>query len=271
VNPSLFRVMRRPKSLVMLVAFLALAVVFALFGQWQLSRAVQAGTVLERPTEQVLALSDVAQPASSVSDAAISQLVTTTGEWVPDEFSILQDRLDRGRSGYWLTGHFRTDEGASLGVALGWTSDRTTAESTLADMSSIELPTTVSGRFQQSEGPTIPADGQPYAKDLSVAALINEWADPGPTYSGYVTLTEAPAATKLTSIDSPSVEQEVQLNFLNLFYALEWTLFALVALYIWYRLVRDRYEQELDETLAGEAAAEDSAAERAAEQSAPRP
>lgn len=251
----------------MLVGFIALAVVFALFGQWQLSRAVQAGTVLERPTEQVLALDHVAQPASSVSDEAISQLVTTTGEWVPDDYQILQDRLDRGRSGYWLTGHFRTENGASLAVALGWTSDRSTAEAALADISSIQLPTTVSGRFQQSEGPTIPAEGQPYPKDLSVAALINEWAEPGPTYAGYVTLTEAPAATKLSAIYSPPVEQQVQLNFLNLFYAVEWTLFALVALYIWYRLVRDRYEQELDEAAIDEAAVED----RAAEQSAPRP
>jgi hypothetical protein len=42
-------------------------------------------------------------------------------------------------------------------------------------------------------------------------------------------------------------ETESKLNMLNLFYALEWAIFGLFALYLWYRLVRDAWEGELEE------------------------
>ncbi len=247
VTASMLQIMRRPRSLLMLGGFILLAVVFALFGQWQLSRAVQAGTVVERPTEQVLPLGQVADPATSVSDEAIGQLVSASGEWVRGEFQILSDRLDEGRSGYWVIGHFRTDDGDSLAVGLGWTGDEESARSALSDADASALPATVSGRFQQSEAPTEPADGEVYPKDFAVAALINEWADAGPTYAGYITLTDAPDGLGLDPIYSPPLEQQVQLNFLNLFYAVEWALFAVIALYIWYRLIRDVHERERDE------------------------
>jgi hypothetical protein len=36
-------------------------------------------------------------------------------------------------------------------------------------------------------------------------------------------------------------------NWLNIFYAIEWIVFAGFAFYVWYRLVRDRVEREIDE------------------------
>ena len=53
-------------------------------------------------------------------------------------------------------------------------------------------------------------------------------------------------------ISSPPPEQSVELNWLNIFYAVEWVVFAGFAVYLWYRLVRDAVERERDE--AGEAA-----------------
>ena len=41
-----------------------------------------------------------------------------------------------------------------------------------------------------------------------------------------------------------SSTREVELNLLNVFYALEWALFAGFAIYLWYRLVRDVVERE---------------------------
>jgi hypothetical protein len=40
---------------------------------------------------------------------------------------------------------------------------------------------------------------------------------------------------------------ERSLNILNLFYALEWAIFGLFALYLWFRLVKDAWERELEE------------------------
>ncbi|WP_054821545.1 hypothetical protein [Arthrobacter sp. JCM 19049] len=45
------------------------------------------------------------------------------------------------------------------------------------------------------------------------------------------------------------------MNWLNVFYGIEWVVFAGFAFFLWYRLVRDDYQRELDE-LAEQGAAE---------------
>jgi surfeit locus 1 family protein len=46
----------------------------------------------------------------------------------------------------------------------------------------------------------------------------------------------------------------VQFNWLNVFYAIEWVVFAGFAVFLWFRLVRDAFEREHEE--AEEARAE---------------
>ena len=48
----------------------------------------------------------------------------------------------------------------------------------------------------------------------------------------------------LDPIVAEAPEREVTLNLLNVFYAIEWALFAGFAIYLWYRLVRDVVERE---------------------------
>jgi hypothetical protein len=77
-------------------------------------------------------------------------------------------------------------------------------------------------------------------------------------YFGYVTAADAPAG--LDAIVSPAPEQEAQLDWLNVFYAVEWAVFAGFAIYLWYRLVRDAVEREREEQEAAEASVASSTA-----------
>ena len=91
-------------------------------------------------------------------------------------------------------------------------------------------------------------DADPFAmQTVAVAQLINLWADydDRPVYFAYVTAAE-PAAG-LEAIASPPPEESVELNWLNVFYAVEWAVFAGFAIFLWYRLVRDAVERERDE------------------------
>jgi surfeit locus 1 family protein len=45
-------------------------------------------------------------------------------------------------------------------------------------------------------------------------------------------------------IDAPPPNTEVSLNLLNVFYALEWAFFAGFAIFLWWRLVKDVWEEE---------------------------
>ena len=254
--PTLGSAMLRPRSIGMLLVALAVAALFAGLGQWQLQRATATGTVVHRTTETVAPLQRVATPQTEQRSASVGQSVRTSGSWVAGDFLVVADRLNRGREGYWVTGHAVTADpaGAQLAVALGWAPNRAAAAAAVAALNrSAPAAGVLTGRYVDSD---VPADtGTPGDEGSSVGArigatptvmavpqLLNLWRGDtgGPVYNGYLTLRAAPAG--LTAIDSPPPSQQVELNLLNLFYAAEWALFALVAFYVWYRLVRDRWE-----------------------------
>lgn len=239
--------MVRPRSLGLLLLALLLAATFAALGQWQLGRAVQEGTVIPRPTETVKALTDVASPQRQQTDASVGQLVRTSGRFVAKDFLVVGDRLNRGDRGYWVVGHALVDDpsGTSLAVGIGWAKDRATAQRAAAALAA-DPPADgpLLGRYVDSDAAQPTTAGSPTALSaVSTARLVNLWSSPQvPVYEGVLTLRTAPDG--LTSIYSPRPVAQVELNFLNLFYAAEWALFALAAFYVWYRLVRDRWEQE---------------------------
>lgn len=237
----------RPRSLLLLVAALAVAVLFAALGQWQLQRAVQNGSVVARPTESVRALTAVARPQAQQTEASIGQMVRTSGTFVPGDFLVVENRLNRGTEGAWVAGHLVTDAppGAQLAVAVGWAPDRAAAQA-VADRLNARPPAPgeLVGRYLDSDGPAVPQAGSPLTLTaMAVPQLLNRWQQQtgGPVYNGYLVARTAPDG--LAVIHSPRPTAQVELNLLNVLYAGEWVLFALAAFYVWYRLVRDRWER----------------------------
>lgn len=235
-----------PRSIGLLLLALILAATFAALGQWQLQRATQNGTVVPTSVETVTPLGDVATPQRGVRPNAVGQLVRVVGSFVPGDYLVVGDRLNRGTIGYWVTGHAIVGADAQLAVALGWTADRAVAEAVTATLNSgADAPSgDLVGRYQVSDQPATPANGTSATEigAMAVPQLLNRWhaETSGPVYNGYVIARSAPAG--LTVIDSPTPQNEVQLDLLNVFYACEWALFAVIAFYLWYRLVRDRWE-----------------------------
>lgn len=261
--------MLRPRWIAALLLALAIAAGFALLGQWQLDRAISSGQVVERSTETVQPLTDTVSPDGPPEQIAEGQRVETTGSFVPGDEQIISGRHNGGETGYWVVSHFVTAEGASIAVARGWAADAAEADSVrerLATEMSIASLQPLTGRFLSSEAPTLPPEGaDPHTMTtVSTAALINLWADwnDQSVYQGYIVDSVAPDG--LAVIDSPEPVTEVPLNWLNIFYALEWAVFAGFAVFLWYRLVRDAWERETEEAeLAAAEAASD--AETAAE------
>ncbi|MFE5671173.1 SURF1 family protein [Agromyces sp. NPDC056523] len=264
----MLRMMLRPRWVLALLAALGVAAAFAILAQWQVGRAVEEATVVERPTERVRPLADIAQPDRPTDQSATGQRVSVRGTVVPGDTVLVQGRLNDGVAGWWVVAHLEVTDAApgGLPVALGWSADEQSAREALdavdADARGGGAEVEVVGRFLPSEAPVVPAeDGDPNAMTtVGVAHLINVWADydDRPVYFGYVTAAEPVAG--LEAISSPPPEQEAQLNWLNVFYAIEWVVFAGFAVFLWYRLVKDavqreREEAELAATEAGAAGA----------------
>lgn len=256
--------MRRPRWIAALVLALAIAAIFAGLGQWQLERAVSSGQVDDRPTETVQPLTSVASPQQPVLAVEAAQRVTTSGTFEPADYGILADRLNGGQSGYWVVGHLAVDEpGApALAVAMGWAPDRDTAvavRDALAAQPRASGPKAVDGRYVDPDAPNVDdaekSEGGRYdLTTMSPAAFVNIWtALPESTdvYGGYVISSTAPHG--LDVIDAPEPDRSVELNWLNIFYAAEWVIFAGFAVFLWYRLARDAWEREKEELEESEA------------------
>ncbi len=90
---------------------------------------------------------------------------------------------------------------------------------------------------------------------MSPAALLARWHDTEglDVYRAYVA--SEVAQGPLVDISSPAPAEGSNVNWLNIFYALEWAVFAGFAFYLWYRLARDAWERELEEFEEAEASA----------------
>jgi surfeit locus 1 family protein len=238
---SLWRIARRPRWIAALILALAVAAGFAALGQWQLSRSFESATVPEQQTETVVPLETVAKPQSPVLSVAAGQLVSFEADFVADDYLVLSDRVNLAAPGYWVVGHAVLPDGASLAVAMGWAPSADAAASAIRTLGQSPPEHAVVGRYLPSESPQESDFEHGKHNSMAVADFINEWSTPpNGVYGGYV-VTHA-STPSLDLIDSPAPSTEVSLNLLNIFYAIEWALFAGFAIFLWYRLVKDAWE-----------------------------
>jgi cytochrome oxidase assembly protein ShyY1 len=260
--PTLREVMLRPRWIGMLLLCLVVAGVFAWLGQWQLGRAVTTNPLPPGATEEVQNLADVAAPGEYLPEPLVGQRVETAGSWVPGDFVIVQSRFNDGVEGYWVTGQLRlapdradTSGPTSLAVALGWAAtedDARAAVDELEDAASVSSPADVvevTGRLISDEGPVLPprgTDPQTLTR-MSPAALLGQWHDVEGLFVYRPYLASEDAFAGLDAISSPAPAEGSGVNWLNIFYALEWAVFAGFAFYLWYRLAKDAWEKETED------------------------
>ena len=247
--PTLREVMLRGRWIGMLLFCLVVAGVFAWLGQWQLERAIETDPPEPGATEQVQQLTDVVVPGQYLPEPVVGQRVETSGTWVPGDFLPVSQRFNDGAEGFWVTGQLRVADRTSIAVAIGWAPDRESADAAIEELNSdAGEQVTVSGRIISDEGPGVPPHDEPtLLPRMSTAALLSLWHDAEQldVYRPYLASTEASAG--LVDISSPAPDERSPINWLNIFYAVEWAIFAGFAFYLWYRLAKDAWEREVEE------------------------
>ena len=240
-------VARRPKWVLALLGALVVAALFALLANWQLDRSVDASAAERPDTETPVALESIGQPQTAMLPEAFGRTIEATLRVVPGDAVVLSGRVNTDEPGWVVTVHAIDDTGASLAVAAGWAATEAQALDAAAELDAGADLGTVTGRYLPSESPQQSDFESGERSALAVAELVNLWAEaptadgaPG-VYGGYLVLTDALAG--LEAVDAPPPSREVEFNLLNLFYALEWIIFAGFAVFLWWRLVRDEIER----------------------------
>ena len=253
----------KPRWIAGLVFAIVVSGVFVLLSQWQFGRSTQPEVTVNPATEDVKVLTELLKPGTFFPGSASDQMVVADGTYDPAKQVLVPGRLKNGESGYWVVSGFAVAGAPTLAgvaaspqtwipVARGWVADPDDADAPPSGIVNL------TGRLLPSESPlpsTAPEAGR--ASAVSVAELINYWDVS--MYPGFVAAaSELAAGSDLSAaaVDGPLKPLEIgpqppaqQVNWLNLFYSLEWVVFAGFALFIWWRLVKDDYRRDLEEKL----------------------
>lgn len=254
----------RPVSLAFLAVCLTVASLFVALSMWQLNSSVKSEVTHDPAKEQVIALTQAMVPGEAMTAQQADQQVQVTGHYVPGSTRLVPGRLHEGQEGFWVVEQLQIPDSAqrwddargdlSIAVARGWVAHPD-------EVPQVPSKTvTVLGRTLPPEGPLPSTGAEPHqVGSVSPAQLTNEWN--APVYPGYVAAfaeVEAGQPLPLTdrggvSADAPmlssglkelQIEQQPtdrSMHALNLFYAVEWVVFAGFALFLWWRFVRDDY------------------------------
>ncbi|MGC5167785.1 SURF1 family protein [Luteimicrobium sp. DT211] len=258
------QVARRPRMIGLLAVLLAFAALCGSLGAWQLDRAYARGDAAQQKQLDARLAAEEARgpeglgnalaPQTTFTGKLVGDLVWVEGTYEPDGQVLVPDRASDGRTGYLVLTPLRvSDDGTSgaswahlsggapvVPVVRGWVA--TPQEAPAAPSGTVK----VDGYLQASEattgdGHTLPA-GQ--VDSVSSAQLANRWG--GPIYSGYVVLKDSDPVPDpaVTVLPRPKVEGSGDVNLQSLSYAFQWWLFAVFAVFVWWRIVRDQRDHE---------------------------
>lgn len=226
----MYRVLLRPRWLLMLLAVALLVALFIGLGNWQLSRLETRrahNAIIEANIDgQPRPVAEVLTPDQPVEAKAEWQPITATGQYDTEHQLLVRYRPLEGEPGFEILTPLVTTDGATLLVDRGWVPSGGSAN----EPSDVPEPpagdVTVTGRLRLSERGSAnqvhPETGQVRFIDVPrIAAWLST-----PTYGGFLELTEqVPAAG-----DSPHLLPAPELDEgPHMGYALQWFLFALIA------------------------------------------
>lgn len=260
----MLRTALKPRWLALLGVVALVIVAFGQLGRWQLGVAEDTATreaIAQANKQGIVEISTLLKPHTPFPNALSARQVTATGTYAASgQVFVAHRRLD-GAAGYWVVTPFRVaSSGATLPVLRGFV---TAPEQATAPPAG-EL--TVRGGLAPGESPysgvqPVP-EGQLGSVDISI--LVNQWS--GELYNAFLFLAEeSPAGAtdatggteqqasaselnQLTHVPTPTGSHGFKWR--NAAYALQWWVFAAFAAWMWWRMVRDDRQKQLDSLAA---------------------
>jgi cytochrome oxidase assembly protein ShyY1 len=232
----------QPRWLALLALVLGVCVVFGWLGSWQLGVARDKGA--RQAAKQVAALppaplDDVLVAQQPFRTSADARAVHAGGTFDPTKQVLVAERLQHGRSGWWVVGALKvSSSGAWLPVVRGWVPDPHDERADPARTPSGVVE--VTGVLQPDDAPDDAAGSMPAGQlpALDAAELVNLWGSP--IYNGYlVAATEQPggAGAQPERVTQPA-PQPHGIAWRNAAYAVQWWVFGGFGLVLWWKMVR---------------------------------
>ncbi|WP_116112567.1 SURF1 family protein [Austwickia chelonae] len=244
-----------PKWLALLGLVIAVVVGFAALGIWQWDAAHERGVAeatKEAAAKPEAPLVQVMPADGTFPVGALDRKVSVAGTYDLSGQVLVSGRRHGETEGFWVVtpllvegAQGRTGGPVRIPVLRGFVAEGAPVPRPPDDRVSLQ------GVLAQGEPP--PNQFRPLPEGqlatLNVPTLLNRWG--GEVYNAFVfTVSQTPPTTgdTLTPVPPPA-PGSTRLNWRNLGYALQWFFFAVFALYMWWRMVREesRVQSALEE------------------------
>jgi surfeit locus 1 family protein len=245
-QPSFWEVARRPKWIAGLATALLVAAAFSLLMQWQLSRTFNTvGVSVEEAAPRPL--DELVEPNQPIDKPVYDRLATFSATLDADNSYVVGGRLQLDvdgstRNGYWLISNAFVND-SSLTLAIGFSENLELVRAAQKKLTDVGIAAV--GYLEPSE-PVKEATAGDF-DSVALGQLVNIYSStPIASYPAYVIL-QSGFEHDLEPIAIGIRQQEIEINWLTAFYAVEWAFFALAAFYLWWRLVMDQRARESQE------------------------
>ena len=243
-----------PKWIMALIGSVLMGLVFAALAQWQISRSILP-TSSETYSKIVYQnIDQVIQPNQPYTFQELDSKTKVLSEVIvrsvqhPQGAVLVNNRIQLdGSRGSWIVIPVDTDK-ARLFVAVAFvpeTMDPSEALNKVKSMPPRNYSSLLVGRYLPSEAPVEASEIG--FESMSVAQLLNQGDDIELAYSGFLAITRPNIYVSQTGLEQITIglaKADTGLNWLSVFYALEWIFFALFGLFMWWRLLADSYKKQ---------------------------
>lgn len=268
-----------PRWLAGLLFALLMVTGFMMLSKWQFDASSRSITVADPAKDTLRPYTEVLKAGEPINTLTVDTVAEAEGKYVKGSSYLVANRLDDGTEGYWVISEFiptdaekvdtsyADDKPRALAVARAWTKDAVVPAEPTDTVK-------IAGRIIATDGPVTSnqLDKEDRGNDkvlgsAATAQLTNLWDSP--LYGGVFTVrAEVPAsenipATAENTIDDSATiigqnentrpiraEQIVntQHDWLNIFYSIEWVIFAIFAIYLWLHMLKDAADKEKNPT-----------------------
>lgn len=226
-------------------AIAVIAIVLCLFAAtWQWDRSQQQLEAEQAALAEPAPIGEVVSPSEpSVPIVALGRQVTVAGEYIAGAQSVVRSRLSQGgEPGFWVVNGIRTKDGTVVSALRGW--------SPSANPPAVKGPVSLTGRLQPDENfyGDSPISKEEPLVTITQAGLRKQW-EPHVDQSDQAVLLSPGfvAVTEISPVDpdlGPLVpligtDPEIDYPLRNVFYSLQWLVFAGFVIVIWSKWLRE--------------------------------
>lgn len=220
------------------IAFTLLVVIaivgFGLLSRWQWERAEQRRE--ERAAQDAQLSRDPVSLAEARATGREWMTVRVTGVFDSDATVLVRQRPLDGRNGFWVATPLAASDGR-LWVVRGWIPSTATAAGTVAAPSAPQGQVTVEGRLRAAERSS---DPEPSDLPRGQVSRVDPAALGSDVPDFYLEATNmSPPDSGVTPLPAPVVDETR-----NISYAIQWLIFAAIALVGWWFFLRREAREE---------------------------